>query len=178
MEQTYRVAHVGTGYTGSIALQQVLRSPRLELVGQLVHSPGKVGRDSGELVGEAAVGVMATDSLEAFLALEVDCVTYFASVSGRNSNEIVDQLSVRGQGLGVAQAPVLERGLDGVPQPRAQRGQCGRRAHLAAGSGPWPARNLRQSAGRFSWKLAMPSWGSGPQTWLRATSSSPCCTAE
>ena len=92
MEQTYRVAHVGTGYTGSIALQQVLRSPRLELVGQLVHSPGKVGRDSGELVGEAAVGVMATDSLEAFLALEVDCVTYFASVSGRNSNEIVDQL--------------------------------------------------------------------------------------
>jgi 2,4-diaminopentanoate dehydrogenase len=92
MGQKYRVAHVGTGYTGSIALRHVLRSPRLELVSQLVHSPDKVGRDSGELVGEPAVGVWATDSLEDFLALDVDCVTYFAAVSGRDSNEVVDQL--------------------------------------------------------------------------------------
>ncbi len=56
--------HIGTGYTGTIALRQILRSPRLELVGHLVHSPDKVGRDSGELVGESAVGVTATDSLE------------------------------------------------------------------------------------------------------------------
>ena len=34
--------------------------------------------------------------------------------------------------------------------------------HAASGSGPCPSRNTRQSAGRFCWKLAMPSCGSGP----------------
>ena len=92
MGSRYRVAHVGTGYTGTVALRQILRSPRLELVGQLVHSPEKVGRDSGELAGEAAVGVAATDSVADFLALDADCVTYFAAVSGRDANDIVDQL--------------------------------------------------------------------------------------
>jgi hypothetical protein len=92
MGNKYRVAHVGTGYTGTVALRQILRSPRLELVGQLVHSPEKVGRDSGELAGEAAVGVAATDSVADFLALDADCVTYFAAISGRDADDIVDQL--------------------------------------------------------------------------------------
>lgn len=92
MGRQHRVAHVGTGYTGSIALRHILRSPRSELVGQPVHSPDKVGRDSGELAGERAVGVVATDSIEAFLALDADCVTYFAAVAGRDSNEVVDPL--------------------------------------------------------------------------------------
>lgn len=92
MGNKYRVAHVGTGYTGTIALRQILRSPRLQLVGHLVHSREKVGRDSAELVGETAVGVAATDSVEEFLALDADCVTYFAAISGRDANDIVDQL--------------------------------------------------------------------------------------
>ncbi len=94
MGQNYRVAHVGTGQTGAIALRQILRSPRLELVGHLVHTPAKVGQDSGQLVGEPAVGVVATDSLKDFLALEADCVTYVAPVAmgGRDINEVVDQL--------------------------------------------------------------------------------------
>jgi hypothetical protein len=93
MGNRYRVAHVGTGYTGALALRQVLRSPRLELVGHLVNSRDKAGRDSGELVGGSAVGVIANDSLSDFLALDADCVTYFAAISGRDSNDIVDQLS-------------------------------------------------------------------------------------
>jgi hypothetical protein len=92
MGNKYRVAHVGTGYTGSIALRQVLRSPRLELVGHLVHSPEKVGRDSGELVGGPAVGVEAVDSFEDFLALDADCVSYFATISGRDGDDVIDQL--------------------------------------------------------------------------------------
>jgi 2,4-diaminopentanoate dehydrogenase len=90
--KSIRVAHVGTGYTGTLALRQVLRSPRLELVGHLVHSREKVGRDSGELVGEPVAGVTACDSFDDFLALGADCVTYFPTVSGRAGNEIVDQL--------------------------------------------------------------------------------------
>ncbi|MCV7384679.1 hypothetical protein [Mycolicibacter longobardus] len=85
--------HVGTGYTGSIALRQILKSPRLKLVGQLVHSSDKVDRDSGELVNQPAAGVIATDNLDDLLALDADCVTYFAAVSGREASDIVDQLS-------------------------------------------------------------------------------------
>jgi hypothetical protein len=92
MGHSLRVAHVGTGNTGSIALGQVLRSPRLELVGHLVHSRDKAGQDSGELVGNPPAGVTATDNVEDFLALDADCVTYFAPVSGRDGDEIVDQL--------------------------------------------------------------------------------------
>jgi hypothetical protein len=40
----------------------------------LVHSLEKVGRDSGELVGEPAVGIVATDSIDDFLAVDTDCV--------------------------------------------------------------------------------------------------------
>ena len=92
MGNKYRVAHVGTGYTGAVALRRILRSPRLELVGHLVNSREKAGRDSGELVGESAVGVIAADSVADFLALDADCVTYFAAISGRDTNDIVDQL--------------------------------------------------------------------------------------
>jgi 2,4-diaminopentanoate dehydrogenase len=87
-----RVAHMGTGYTGTLALRQLLRSPLLELVGHLVHSREKTGHDSGELVGEPAVGVTASDSFEDFQALDADCVTYFPTVSGRPGDEVVDQL--------------------------------------------------------------------------------------
>ncbi|WP_156623013.1 hypothetical protein [Mycobacterium sp. 1164966.3] len=87
-----RVAHIGTGYTGSLGLRAVLRSPRLQLVGHLVHNPEKGGRDSGELVGEPAVGVTTSDDFDDFVALDADCVTYFATVSGRAGDEVVDQL--------------------------------------------------------------------------------------
>ncbi|OBH52840.1 hypothetical protein [Mycobacterium sp. E2479] len=92
MGEKYRVAHVGTGYTGSIALRKILRSPHFDLVAHLVHSRDKVGRDSGDLVGQSAVGVEAVGSVEDFLAVDADCVTYFATVSGRDSNEVVDHL--------------------------------------------------------------------------------------
>jgi hypothetical protein len=93
MGHQFRIIHVGTGYTGSIALRQILRAPRLNLVGQLVHSRDKVGMDSGQLVGEPAAGVTATDSLDEVLALDADCVSYFAAVSGREGSEVVDQIS-------------------------------------------------------------------------------------
>jgi hypothetical protein len=94
MAPTFRVAHVGTGQTGAITLRELLRSPQMELVGHLVHTPAKVGCDSGQLVGEPPLGVVATDSLEDFLALDADCVTYVAPVAmgGRDIDEVVHQL--------------------------------------------------------------------------------------
>ena len=49
-------------------------------------------RDSGEIVGVAPVGVSATDSLAELLALDARCVTYVPSVSGRDPDEVVNQI--------------------------------------------------------------------------------------
>ena len=88
----YRVAHFGTGITGSIALRQIIARPGLELVGHLVHSANKVGRDAGEIVGVAATGIIASNDFDAFLALDADCVSYFATDYGREPDAVIDQM--------------------------------------------------------------------------------------
>jgi 2,4-diaminopentanoate dehydrogenase len=90
--QSYRVAHFGTGDTGSQALRTIVARPEYELVAHLVHSPEKVGRDSGEIVGLAPVGVRATDSVDEFLAVDADCVTYFATDFGREPDTVIDEM--------------------------------------------------------------------------------------
>jgi hypothetical protein len=92
MAQQIRVSHVGTGHTGAMVLRQILRSPQMRLTGHLVHSPDKVGRDSGEIVGVPPVGVLATDNAADFLALDSDCVTYLPTAAGRDPDDVIDQL--------------------------------------------------------------------------------------
>lgn len=88
----YRVAHYGTGHTGTLVLRQLLERPDIELVGHLVHSPEKVGRDSGEIVGVDPVGVRAVGSFDEFCALDVDCVTYMATEFGRDVDDVIDEM--------------------------------------------------------------------------------------
>jgi 4-hydroxy-tetrahydrodipicolinate reductase len=72
----YRVAQWATGNIGSRTLRAALEHPRLDVVGVLVHSPAKSGRDAGELCGLPPAGVHATTELGDILALEPDCVLY------------------------------------------------------------------------------------------------------
>jgi hypothetical protein len=88
----YRVAHYGTGHTGTLVLRQLLDRPDVELVGHLVHTPAKVGKDSGEIVGVDPVGVRATASFEEFCALDADCVTYMATEFGREVDDVIDEM--------------------------------------------------------------------------------------
>jgi len=90
--RSYRVAHYGTGDTGSQALRGVILRPEFELVAHLVHSPDKVGRDSGDIVGAAPVRVRATGSLDEFLTVDADCVTYFATDFGREPDAVIDEM--------------------------------------------------------------------------------------
>jgi hypothetical protein len=71
-----RVVQWATGGVGLAAINGVLEHPDLELVGCWVHSPGKAGKDVGELVGADPLGVTATDSVEEILALDADAVIY------------------------------------------------------------------------------------------------------
>jgi hypothetical protein len=58
---TVRVVQWATGSVGIAAIKGVLAHPELELAGCWVHSPDKVGRDVGEIIGTAPLGIIATN---------------------------------------------------------------------------------------------------------------------
>ena len=71
-----RVVQWATGGVGVAAIRGVLDHPDLELAGCWVHSEAKSGRDVGDLIGSAALGVAATNDVDAILALDADAVVY------------------------------------------------------------------------------------------------------
>jgi hypothetical protein len=73
---TLRVVQWTTGNVGKRSVRAVQTQPDLELVGCYAWSPDKSGRDVGELVGIAPIGVTATNDIDALLALKPDCVVY------------------------------------------------------------------------------------------------------
>jgi hypothetical protein len=96
-----RVAVWSTGGIGSIAIRAVDRRPDLELVGVWVHSPEKVGRDAGELAGGDAIGVTATDDVDAILAEGVDCVVYAAQGPEQDAGSVPDYVRLLSAGVNV-----------------------------------------------------------------------------
>jgi hypothetical protein len=85
MPDRYRIIVWGPGGLGGIALWEACRLPSLELVGVRAFIAGKVGVDAGELIGIDPVGVIATDDVDALLALEADCVVYTPRDFGINN---------------------------------------------------------------------------------------------
>ncbi len=79
-----RVAHIGTGNVGRIALDHLISDSRFDLTAVWVSSDAKVGKDAGELAGlDASTGITATNDLDALLATEPDCAVYCAMGDNR-----------------------------------------------------------------------------------------------
>ncbi|MGP2440759.1 NAD(P)H-dependent amine dehydrogenase family protein [Streptomyces sp. JW3] len=76
----YRVVQWATGTIGARSLRAVVEHPHLELAGVHVHTPGKDGRDAGELCGLAPTGVTATRDVARLRALKADCVLHMPLV--------------------------------------------------------------------------------------------------
>lgn len=104
---TYRVVQWSTGNVGKLALHGIIQHPDLELVGLWVHSPDKVGRDAGELVGLPPTGVKATNDVDALLALEPDCVSYTATADLRPAEAIDDMCRILASGANVVATSVV-----------------------------------------------------------------------
>jgi hypothetical protein len=60
---TYRIIQWVTGDVGQVGVRHFADSPVFDLVGVLVHSKDKVGKDAGEIAGIAPIGVTATDDI-------------------------------------------------------------------------------------------------------------------
>ena len=104
-----RVAHIGTGNVGRLALTGLLNNPQLELTGLCVSSEDKVGRDAGELAGlEVSTGIVATNDLDALLAGEPECVVYCAMGDNRTPEAMEDVRRILAAGINVVgSAPVV-----------------------------------------------------------------------
>jgi hypothetical protein len=74
--KAHRVVQWSTGNVGRRALRALIDRDAFEVVGVHAHAPEKIGRDAGELAGTAAVGLAATDDVDALLATVPDCVLY------------------------------------------------------------------------------------------------------
>jgi 4-hydroxy-tetrahydrodipicolinate reductase len=86
-KSSYRVIQWATGNVGSRALRTVIEHPALELVGLYVTSPDKTGKDAGALAGLGReVGVKASNSVDAMIATDADCVVYMPAYT--NYDEI------------------------------------------------------------------------------------------
>lgn len=104
---THRVVIWGTGNVGMSALRQTLRHPELDLVGLVVHSESKAGRDAGEIAGLAPCGVIATRDVDAALATAPDCVVYCATADLRPMEARNDLVGVLERGINVVSTSIV-----------------------------------------------------------------------
>jgi 2,4-diaminopentanoate dehydrogenase len=114
---TYRIVQWTTGNIGTKSVHAIVANSMLELVGCYAWSPDKVGRDVGELCGITPLGVLATDDVDALLALEPDCVVYnaqFADVDhlvrilGAGINVVTTSEFITGHRLGKGRDRIIE----------------------------------------------------------------------
>src|ERR1700733_11850494 len=76
-DDVLRVVQWTTGNVAVEAVKALLARPDLVLVGAYAYSPEKVGVDVGTLCNLGrALGVRATNDVDALLALEPDCIVY------------------------------------------------------------------------------------------------------
>ncbi|WP_193048045.1 NAD(P)H-dependent amine dehydrogenase family protein [Mycolicibacterium baixiangningiae] len=127
-----RVAHVGTGNVGRLALAALLGNPAYELTAVGVSSEAKIGKDAGELAGlDVTTGITATKGLDAVLATQPDCVVYCAMGDTRLPEAMADcrrileaGVNVVGSSPGVLQYPwgvIPDKYIDRV-EDAARRG--------------------------------------------------------
>jgi 2,4-diaminopentanoate dehydrogenase len=97
-----RVAHVGTGNVGRLALIQLITNAQFELTGVCVSSPEKVGKDAGALAGlDTDTGIAAVNDLDALIATRPDCVVYCAMGDTRLPDAMKDVMHILAAGINV-----------------------------------------------------------------------------
>ncbi len=76
MKPAYKVIVWGPGIIGSALLREIVKKPELELVGVLAYNPEKNGKDVGEYLGMAPIGVCITTDQEKIFNMDADCVLF------------------------------------------------------------------------------------------------------
>lgn len=97
-----RVVQFSTGNVGQHSLPALIGRPDFELVGVHAASPDKIGKDAAELCGRSApTGVIATDDIDALIAVKPDCVVYTALGETRPMEAIEEMSRFLAAGINV-----------------------------------------------------------------------------
>ncbi len=106
---TYKVIQWSTGNVGGYALRAIINHPDLELVGVVVHSDSKAGKDAAELCGlDEATGVIATTDYQTLLEVSrADCVCYTASSEDRMMEAVSDLEMILKAGINVVSSSMV-----------------------------------------------------------------------
>ncbi|BBY82658.1 dihydrodipicolinate reductase [Mycolicibacterium pulveris] len=97
-----RVVQFSTGNVGQHSLPALIGRPDFELVGVHAASPDKIGKDAAELCGlSEPTGVIATDDIDALVALKPDCVVYTALGETRPMEAIEEMSKFLAAGINV-----------------------------------------------------------------------------
>jgi hypothetical protein len=104
----YRVIQFSTGNVGVHALRSLIERPDLELVGVHAYGADKIGVDAGRLCGLGIdTGVVATDDLDALLALQADCVVYTNQAESRPAEAIAELVRFLESGTNVVSTSLV-----------------------------------------------------------------------
>jgi 2,4-diaminopentanoate dehydrogenase len=97
-----RVALIGPGNCGSLALAQLIEDPRFELTAVGVSSEDKIGKDAGELAGmDVVTGIIATKGVDGALESKPDCVVYTADGDTRMPEAMGEVMRFLAAGINV-----------------------------------------------------------------------------
>src|SRR5579875_785050 len=84
-----RVVVWGTGFVGKMVIAEIVKHPLFELVGVGVSNPAKVGRDVSDICGLAEpVGIIATDDVDALIALKPDALVHYGPTAAHAEDNI------------------------------------------------------------------------------------------
>ena len=135
MSAPIRVIQWTTGNVGRRSLHAILSRPDLELVGVYAHGPDKIGVDASTLAGfPEPSGVLATDDVEALIALKPDACVYNPLWS--STDELVALLEA---GINVCTTAGWINGTKLDPAERARvEDACERGGSSIYGSGAHP----------------------------------------
>ena len=133
--EPYRLIIWGPGVVGGAALRAASTNDNFAIVGVKVFSPHKHGKDAGELVGIAPIGVKATRSKREILALDADCVLVTPqprSVLEGLDTDVIDLLESGKSVISTARTTMLRCRIGSPGRDRPRRGS-GKSRHTGRG---------------------------------------------
>jgi hypothetical protein len=113
-----RIVIWGTGFVGKLVIEELIRHPEFELVGVGVSNPEKVGKDVGEICGVDPIGIVATDDVDALVALRPDALVHYGPTAAKADDNIRVMSAFLRAGIDVcstAMTPWVWPGMKQIP---------------------------------------------------------------
>jgi 4-hydroxy-tetrahydrodipicolinate reductase len=144
-----RVVVWGTGVVGSMVIAEIVKSPAFDLVGVGVSNPAKVGKDVGEIVGIDPTGVIATDDVDALVALKPDALVHYGPTAQYADDNIRVMTAFLRAGIDVASTamtpwvwPAMTQNPPSWIEPISEACQAGGSSCFTTGIDPGFANDL------------------------------------